>query len=473
MRTARRQLLQLAAVALTTALAVVQPAHRARLPDAHGAARGRLSARRFGRHRGAPRGAGADIVDDQPGAGSNLGAETVARAEPDGHTLMAGGRRPSRWRTWPTAGSTRSCSRAGCRAWDVAAAGLIAERAGAIVTDSVGGPWFDVAKATSAFGVCAAAPSHHAEVLRLSGSRRRASAPGRDHSGLGRPACSGHAPAAVRPRAQLCGRARSFGSSHSSQNASHVERSAPRHSSSSTSCSPGSQPRRRSCAGGRGRGTTARPPSAHEGSPRGRLGCAARRRPSPRRWAGSPRACRTARGPPRHSCRPSRGAPETVRRVAHEREPVRDARRVDAPLRPDAILVVDRVPPAVPEDDPGVAHALGHVLVRRADEDPLDPRVRAEPLGGGGDRVVRLELDHRPQGEPERPRSPAPRSGTGAAAPGPCPPRSCSRGRARCGTTGSSDRARTRRASRPARAGGRAAAPRSRTRRSGPCHRAR
>jgi myo-inositol-1(or 4)-monophosphatase len=57
----------------------------------------------------------------------------------------------------------------GMSAWDVAAAGLIAERGGAIVTDTVGGPWFDVAKATSAFGVCAAAPSGHAALLRLSG----------------------------------------------------------------------------------------------------------------------------------------------------------------------------------------------------------------------------------------------------------------------------------------------------------------
>ncbi len=57
----------------------------------------------------------------------------------------------------------------GMSAWDVAAAGLIAERAGAIVTDTSGGPWFDVAKATRAFGVVAAPPSHHAALLRLAG----------------------------------------------------------------------------------------------------------------------------------------------------------------------------------------------------------------------------------------------------------------------------------------------------------------
>jgi myo-inositol-1(or 4)-monophosphatase len=61
----------------------------------------------------------------------------------------------------------------GMSAWDVAAAGLIAERAGAIVTDTAGGAWFDVAKATRAFGVCAAAPAHHAELLRLSGEPRK------------------------------------------------------------------------------------------------------------------------------------------------------------------------------------------------------------------------------------------------------------------------------------------------------------
>ncbi len=56
----------------------------------------------------------------------------------------------------------------GMSAWDVAAAGLIAERAGAVVTDTTGGRWFDVERATRAFGIIAAPPAHHAELLRLS-----------------------------------------------------------------------------------------------------------------------------------------------------------------------------------------------------------------------------------------------------------------------------------------------------------------
>jgi myo-inositol-1(or 4)-monophosphatase len=57
---------------------------------------------------------------------------------------------------------------AGMSAWDIAAAGLIAERAGAVVTDAEGGPWFDVARTTRTFGSLAAPPAHHAELLRLS-----------------------------------------------------------------------------------------------------------------------------------------------------------------------------------------------------------------------------------------------------------------------------------------------------------------
>ncbi len=57
---------------------------------------------------------------------------------------------------------------AGMSAWDIAAAGLIAERAGAVVTDAEGGPWFDVHRATRTFGCVAAPAAHHAELLRLS-----------------------------------------------------------------------------------------------------------------------------------------------------------------------------------------------------------------------------------------------------------------------------------------------------------------
>ena len=65
----------------------------------------------------------------------------------------------------------------GMSAWDVAAAGLIAERAGATVTDTAGGSWFDVDRATRAFGMCVAPPAHHAELLRLSGEQHQGTKP--------------------------------------------------------------------------------------------------------------------------------------------------------------------------------------------------------------------------------------------------------------------------------------------------------
>ena len=51
--------------------------------------------------------------------------------------------------------------------WDVAAAGLIAERAGATVTDIAGGPWFDIGRAASGVGAVAAPAAHHARILEL------------------------------------------------------------------------------------------------------------------------------------------------------------------------------------------------------------------------------------------------------------------------------------------------------------------
>ena len=53
---------------------------------------------------------------------------------------------------------------AGLSAWDVAAAGLIAARAGATVTSLSGGPWFDMAYPAKKWSCLAASPRHHAEI---------------------------------------------------------------------------------------------------------------------------------------------------------------------------------------------------------------------------------------------------------------------------------------------------------------------
>ena len=55
----------------------------------------------------------------------------------------------------------------GLSSWDIAAAGLIAERAGATVTDLAGGQWFDVARKPKSIGVLAAPPAQHAAILDL------------------------------------------------------------------------------------------------------------------------------------------------------------------------------------------------------------------------------------------------------------------------------------------------------------------
>jgi myo-inositol-1(or 4)-monophosphatase len=55
----------------------------------------------------------------------------------------------------------------GLSAWDVAAAGLIAERAGAIVTAMDGGPWFDLAHSPKSIGILAAPVAHHEALLKL------------------------------------------------------------------------------------------------------------------------------------------------------------------------------------------------------------------------------------------------------------------------------------------------------------------
>ena len=51
--------------------------------------------------------------------------------------------------------------------WDIAAAGLIAERAGATVTSIDGGAWFDIGRAARAVSAVAAPSAHHARILEL------------------------------------------------------------------------------------------------------------------------------------------------------------------------------------------------------------------------------------------------------------------------------------------------------------------
>ena len=55
----------------------------------------------------------------------------------------------------------------GMSIWDVAAAGLVAERAGATVTDAAGGRWFDIGRGSRSVSVVAAPPGHHARILEL------------------------------------------------------------------------------------------------------------------------------------------------------------------------------------------------------------------------------------------------------------------------------------------------------------------
>ena len=55
----------------------------------------------------------------------------------------------------------------GLSRWDVAAAGLIAERGGATVTNLVGGPWWDPGREGPTLNIVAAPAAHHGEILRL------------------------------------------------------------------------------------------------------------------------------------------------------------------------------------------------------------------------------------------------------------------------------------------------------------------
>ena len=56
-------------------------------------------------------------------------------------------------------------------AWDIAAAGLIAERAGAVITAFDGSGWFDLGRPSRAAGIVAAPRAHHPRLLALARGR--------------------------------------------------------------------------------------------------------------------------------------------------------------------------------------------------------------------------------------------------------------------------------------------------------------
>lgn len=99
---------------------------------------------------------------------------------------------------------------------------------------------------------------------------------------------------------------------------------------------------------------------------------------------------------------PPRDAGDPVGAVADEGEQVRDRGGGHAVLGEDPRLVEHDVAHAIPRDDALADHALAEVLVRRGEHHALDARVAREARGRGGDGVVGLEVDHRPDDDAER-----------------------------------------------------------------------
>jgi fructose-1,6-bisphosphatase/inositol monophosphatase family enzyme len=55
----------------------------------------------------------------------------------------------------------------GLSLWDVAAAGLIAERSGAVVSDLSGGPWWTMGRRSATISIVAAPQPQHGQLLEL------------------------------------------------------------------------------------------------------------------------------------------------------------------------------------------------------------------------------------------------------------------------------------------------------------------
>ena len=125
--------------------------------------------------------------------------------------------------------------------------------------------------------------------------------------------------------------------------------------------------------------------------------------PGPRSRRESLRDGRSARARPPTTSRPSRAARDTRRRHRRRARGSRGSTPGATPnfaTTPASSMMTLR--PPVQLDDAGAADALREVLVGRADQHLLDARIRRRPHRRRGQRVVRLELDHRPDHDAER-----------------------------------------------------------------------
>jgi myo-inositol-1(or 4)-monophosphatase len=99
-----------------------------------------------------------------------IGRGGIARERRVAHEIRIGRRMGSAALALAYVGSGRFdafVQNGGLSLWDIAAAGLIAERGGATVTDLHGGPWWNVAKRGPRLSIVAAPPPHHGKLVEL------------------------------------------------------------------------------------------------------------------------------------------------------------------------------------------------------------------------------------------------------------------------------------------------------------------
>src|SRR6185436_10399311 len=90
---------------------------------------------------------------------------------------------------------------------------------------------------------------------------------------------------------------------------------------------------------------------------------------------------------------------KAVSRITHEREIIGDKPRLDAKLRAHSFRIANHIASTIDLHDAIVDDALRQIFVRRPDANFLDTFVLRREISRGRERVVSLELDHRPNND--------------------------------------------------------------------------